>query len=114
MAWYKVADSNKFVADGTIKKVSAGGKKLCIIYSQDAWFALGSKCPHAGADLSQGWCEQGKLVCPFHRHQYSLDTGKGAVGQNDFVHTFPVKTEGDGIYVEVKSIFENLKDLFSR
>jgi phenylpropionate dioxygenase-like ring-hydroxylating dioxygenase large terminal subunit len=28
--------------------------------------ALPNACPHMGAMLSEGWCEEGKVVCPFH------------------------------------------------
>ena len=28
--------------------------------------ALPNACPHMGAMLSEGWCEQGHVVCPFH------------------------------------------------
>lgn len=28
--------------------------------------ALPNACPHMGAMLSEGWCENGQVVCPFH------------------------------------------------
>lgn len=111
MAWYKVADSNTPLH--TIAKVKAGGKYICLVYSHENWYALNSRCPHAGADLSHGWCDNGKLVCPVHRYSYDLATGKGAPGQNDYIKMYPIQLRDDGVYVEVKSIFENLKELFT-
>jgi phenylpropionate dioxygenase-like ring-hydroxylating dioxygenase large terminal subunit len=32
--------------------------------------ALPNACPHMGAMLSAGWCEKGKIVCPFHALQF--------------------------------------------
>jgi phenylpropionate dioxygenase-like ring-hydroxylating dioxygenase large terminal subunit len=32
--------------------------------------ALPNACPHMGAMLSAGWCEHGKIVCPFHALQF--------------------------------------------
>ncbi len=32
--------------------------------------ALPNACPHMGAMLSAGWCNQGKIVCPFHALQF--------------------------------------------
>jgi phenylpropionate dioxygenase-like ring-hydroxylating dioxygenase large terminal subunit len=32
--------------------------------------ALPNACPHMGAMLSEGWCDQGKVVCPFHALQF--------------------------------------------
>jgi phenylpropionate dioxygenase-like ring-hydroxylating dioxygenase large terminal subunit len=36
--------------------------------------ALPNACPHMGAMLSEGWCDRGKVVCPFHALQFD---GKG-------------------------------------
>jgi phenylpropionate dioxygenase-like ring-hydroxylating dioxygenase large terminal subunit len=32
--------------------------------------ALPNACPHMGAMLSEGWCDQGKVTCPFHALQF--------------------------------------------
>jgi nitrite reductase (NADH) small subunit/3-phenylpropionate/trans-cinnamate dioxygenase ferredoxin subunit len=31
---------------------------------------------HAGAPLKNGWCERGKVICPFHRHEFDLISGR--------------------------------------
>jgi phenylpropionate dioxygenase-like ring-hydroxylating dioxygenase large terminal subunit len=36
--------------------------------------ALPNACPHMGAMLSEGWCEDGKVVCPYHALAFD---GKG-------------------------------------
>jgi nitrite reductase/ring-hydroxylating ferredoxin subunit len=107
MKWYKVAE----VGDITnqIIKINAGGKKLCLINNENQFFALNSKCPHAGADLTSGWCENKKLICPFHRYSYDLETGKGSPGQNDFVATYPVEIRDKDIYVGIPSFWDKLK-----
>jgi nitrite reductase/ring-hydroxylating ferredoxin subunit len=102
MAWYKVAEAADTLAP-YLRKINAGGKNICLVYTGTEAFALGSICPHAGADLSKGWCENGKLICPFHRYAYDLQTGKGAPGQHDFVLTYPVRIDADGIYINVNS-----------
>ena len=38
--------------------------------------ALGARCPHAGADLEAGAVFDGKLICPWHKAAFRLDTGK--------------------------------------
>ncbi|NTX08267.1 MULTISPECIES: Rieske 2Fe-2S domain-containing protein [Myxococcus] len=39
-------------------------------------FSVQRFCPHQGADLAEGWVEEGKyLVCPRHRWQFDLDDG---------------------------------------
>jgi len=111
MAWYKVAELAALSTPFLIK-VNAGGKQLCLVNTGKGLYAVASSCPHAGADLSKGWCEDEKLICPFHRYQYDLSTGKGAPGQNDFIRTYAVEQREDGIYVKIKSFFESFRSRF--
>jgi nitrite reductase/ring-hydroxylating ferredoxin subunit len=71
--------------------INVNGVKICLVKFEDKYYATSSKCPHAGADISQGWCENGYLVCPFHRYQYNLETGRGIAGQGDYIQKYPVK-----------------------
>lgn len=85
-----------------IYKITIDGKKLCLVVQDGTVYATGSRCPHAGADLSQGWCEEGRLVCPYHRHRFDLQTGRGDVGQGNYIHVFPVREEDGQWYVGVE------------
>lgn len=82
-----------------IYRLNVNGKSYCMVVKHDKIFVLSNRCPHAGADLSQGWCEGEKLVCPFHRHKFDLSTGKGDSGQGNFVHSYPTKKENNKWYV---------------
>jgi nitrite reductase/ring-hydroxylating ferredoxin subunit len=95
-----------------VKKVKVAGKRLCLVGYEGKLFALGSTCPHAGEDLSRGWCKEGKLVCPVHRFSYDLETGKGSPGQNDYVESYPIKIKGKVVYVGIESFFDKLKQAF--
>lgn len=75
-------------------------------------FALSAKCPHAGGDLTGGWCKEGKLICPLHRYSYDLQTGKGSEGQNDYIDKYPVEVKDDAVYVGIESFWEKLKEAF--
>ena len=111
MNWYKIPDVQ---TDGKpfIKKVKAGGKTLCLVGFEGKIFALSAKCPHAGGDLTSGWCKEGKLICPLHRYSYSLATGKGSEGQNDYIESYPVEISDNSIYVGISSFWEKLKQTF--
>jgi 3-phenylpropionate/trans-cinnamate dioxygenase ferredoxin subunit len=88
--------------DGSLRVIDIDGKKLCLIRQRDTYYALDNKCPHAGASLGQGWCEENYLVCPIHRFKYDINTGKGAVGQGDFINTYPVKLENNKLWIGLK------------
>ena len=107
MKWYHVTGI-ELNGKPFIKKVKAGGKNICLVSVDNRIFALSAKCPHAGADLSEGWCNDGKLVCPFHHYSYDLKTGRGSAGQNDYVETYPVEKRADGLYIGISSLWDKL------
>ena len=106
MKWIEI-DQNQ-LTDKAVQPVFVGGKKLVFIKFQEHIFITESKCPHAGADISQGWCNaNGNLVCPFHRNEYQLENGRGKQGQGDYLKTYPVKLENKKIYVGFKESWWN-------
>jgi nitrite reductase/ring-hydroxylating ferredoxin subunit len=108
MKWYKVlGDYN--ANEPFIKKIKAGGKNICLISNDGKLFALSATCPHAGGDLSRGWCKDAKLVCPIHRFSYDLNTGKGSEGQNDYIDAYPVEVRSDGVYIGIEGFWEKIK-----
>lgn len=85
-----------------VQLIAVDGKKLCLILSENKYYATAIHCPHAGADLSKGWCEKGYLVCPIHRFKYSLENGRGAKGQGNYLPNYPVIDEGDFLKIAIK------------
>lgn len=111
MNWIRIFDREIIQQPDFVTAAHIQGKKLCIIKSGPQIFVTQRKCPHAGADLSQGWCKKEKLICPHHRYQYDLHTGRGAEGQGDAIRIYPVENRPDGIYVgfeEQRTFFEKL------
>jgi len=84
---------------GSTRVINIDGKRLCLARNDEGYFAMDNRCPHAGAHLGEGWCENGHVVCPVHRFKYDVKTGRGAAGQGDFVKTHPTKEEHDGLYI---------------
>lgn len=111
MEWYKIPDL-KYTGQTFIKRVKAGGKTICLVGYDNKVFALGARCPHAGGDLTQGWCKEGKLICPIHRYSYSLETGKGSEGQNDYIDSYPVEIKEDSVYIGISSFWEKFRQAF--
>lgn len=111
MTWYKVPDF-QFTADPFITKVKVNGKSICLVGYEGDVYAVSATCPHAGGEFSGGWCKDGKLICPLHRYQYDIFTGKGDPGQNDYIDVYPVEVREDGVYIGMTSFFEKLKQAF--
>jgi nitrite reductase/ring-hydroxylating ferredoxin subunit len=37
--------------------------------------AVGERCPHLGAPMSDGWVDRGRVVCPWHSSRFDCRTG---------------------------------------
>lgn len=102
MKWVKLYDSDVFSKADFIDRIDLQGRKICTIKAGQKLFAVQSKCPHAGADLSRGWCNNGNLVCPYHRHEFNLETGRGKAGQGNYIDIYPLDVRSDGVYIGLK------------
>jgi 3-phenylpropionate/trans-cinnamate dioxygenase ferredoxin subunit len=62
--------------------------------------AIDDTCTHEFANLSEGFVESGTVECPLHAAQFEIATGKCLSGpaMTD-LKTYPVRIEGDDIYV---------------
>jgi nitrite reductase/ring-hydroxylating ferredoxin subunit len=110
MDWVKVEIS--IPEQDFITQIKVKGKKLCLIQHQQKIHVVQNTCPHAGGILSGGWCKEGNIVCPIHRYEYNLLTGRGAEGQGDYIDIYPTMLKEDGLYIGFeeswwKRIFKN-------
>ena len=65
-------------------------------------YAFEDICPHAYALLSQGFVEGGEIECPLHGARFEMATGRCLTPPADKdLRTFPVRVEGDDVYVGV-------------
>ena len=47
------------------------------------------------------------MACPVHKKAFSLESGKCLSGEDYAVQVFPVKVEGNDVYVQVPVAHEN-------
>ncbi|MFZ4861820.1 Rieske (2Fe-2S) protein [Sphingobacterium sp. Mn56C] len=104
MAWIEIP-SEYLNEKGKVQLVELPEGSFCLVYDKDKWVAFSKKCPHAGAPLVAGWCEAGDIVCAYHRHRFSLATGRGAAGQGNYISLYPLRWEGDTLYIALKDSF---------
>jgi nitrite reductase/ring-hydroxylating ferredoxin subunit len=113
MNWVKILAKEAYPAESFIRLLKVNGKKICLVKTGDEFFATQSRCPHAGADLSQGFCKDKKLICAFHRYEYDLESGRGAPGQGDYITIFPLEDREDGLYIGFKERWAFIKKLLN-
>ena len=84
---------------GEVIRVKVGSVGLALANDHGQFCALEDRCPHAGALLSMGSIEEGRLVCSWHGRAYSLRTGECDGYQG--VAAYPVEVRHNGLYVSL-------------
>lgn len=100
LKWHKI--TAEIPEQDFVQQINVDGKKLCMIKDKGNLYVVQNTCPHAGGTLSGGWCKNGYLICPVHRYEYNLRTGRGAEGQGDYIDIYPLEHRPDGLYVGLK------------
>jgi nitrite reductase (NADH) small subunit len=86
---------------GEAKEIPVGGRVICVANVDGTVSAIDNVCLHRGGPLGQGVIENGKLVCPWHAWQWDPKTGEAAHNPAARVAVYPIKIEGDDVYVMV-------------
>lgn len=102
--WYKLFESaeqaKQQIPLNKAETIQVAGKKICLAHSSEGLFAVSDRCPHQGGSLGKGWCTSGgTIVCPWHRFEFDLKTGRTRVGQPDFVYTYRLESRSDGLFI---------------
>lgn len=62
-------------------------RKRTIIEAGGVRYSIDRYCPHQGADLCQGWADEGRLwTCPRHRWQFALDKNGDSLTSEGSIH----------------------------
>ena len=90
------------LADGEMKEVKAGGAKVLLVRRGETFYAVGAVCPHYGAPLSKGIVCENRVVCPWHKSVFSLETGDVLEPPSpDGLPRYAVRVEGGDVIVTV-------------
>lgn len=103
LIWHKVLDNKKELQEGRVMTVTAGHKGICLTHFEGKICALNNKCPHQGGPLGEGSIENGMLRCPWHGWDFHPCTGNSPDGHDDGVETYPVKIEGEELFVGLEA-----------
>jgi 3-phenylpropionate/trans-cinnamate dioxygenase ferredoxin subunit len=91
------------LADNGSVGVEIDDVAVCIARTQGEVYAINDICSHADVNLSDGDVEDGTVECWLHGSRFDLRTGRPTgLPANRPVPTYPVKIDGDDIYVAIK------------
>lgn len=97
----KVATTDE-IGPGENKVVDVNGETVAIFNLDGTYYALQDVCTHDGGPLADGELIGNEIECP--RHGARFDVRTGAVTRMpacEPVETYPVKVEGDQIFVSL-------------
>jgi nitrite reductase/ring-hydroxylating ferredoxin subunit len=75
MEWKDVAAVEE-IPDGGMKRVEVVGREIALARVGESIYAFGDRCPHMNAPLHEGKIENGRVICPLHKTEFDLSTGK--------------------------------------
>jgi 3-phenylpropionate/trans-cinnamate dioxygenase ferredoxin subunit len=103
MKWSKLAekesDLEEILGDRDCSPFDFSGSACLLIKHQGAFYLVKNKCPHQGQKLDNAKCEDGFIVCPWHRYGFDLKTGRGG---GLYLENYPIEIRADGVYAGVE------------
>jgi toluene monooxygenase system ferredoxin subunit len=104
MAFQKVCTTED-VWEGEMQAYTVDGTEIVIVHAPGGeWRAIQSVCPHQEVELVEGELEGRVLTCRMHLWQFDVLTGRGVNPEHAELALYPLKVEGDDIYVDVTGI----------
>lgn len=90
------------LADGELRAVQAGGRKLVVVRVGDERWACANRCPHYGVRLSEGHLKGSVVECRWHHWKMDLATGSVEAEDSPLrsFETYRVLADGDDLLVD--------------
>jgi len=109
LSYIKVGELSE-VPVGKMKIFRVGEKEYLVANVKGNYYAIGNRCTHASADLSEGSLEGNIVTCPRHKSKFDVTTGKVVSGPKmPFIHpkingepSYEVKVEGEAILLRIE------------
>jgi toluene monooxygenase system ferredoxin subunit len=89
--------------NGMIQCETEDGMKLLVANSGDAYYAYQAMCPHQEVPLCEGMYDGAVLTCHQHLWQWDIHTGAAMGLAESPLESFPVRVDGDNLYVVSQS-----------
>lgn len=87
-----------------IVAATVAGVHLIIVRDGDRLVAAERICPHEGADLAEGRCSDGKLLCPRHLAWFDLTNGIAAGWSFRPLRLYEARQVGDDVEVNLTGL----------
>jgi 3-phenylpropionate/trans-cinnamate dioxygenase ferredoxin subunit len=90
------------IPPGAARRFDVGEHRIALVRIGDDFYAIGDRCSHAEASLSEGqvWEDEHEIECPQHGAAFDLRTGEPkTLPATQPVPVYEVVVEGDDVKV---------------
>jgi len=99
--YVKVAETKDFPV-GKMMHVEVDGNEILIANVGEKFYALGDRCPHLHAKVSEGTLNDSIVTCPRHLSTFDVRTGKALSGTRSNLLTYDVKVKGNDLLIYIE------------
>lgn len=90
---------------GEMQPFTVDGKDVLMVHTDDGKIvATQAVCPHQEFELSEGELKGCVLTCRHHLWQFDVTTGKGVNPSHAELAMFPIRVEGEEVFVDVEGV----------
>jgi glycine betaine catabolism B len=90
------------IPKGKMMHVEVDGNEILIANVEGKFYAVGDRCPHLNAKLSDGKLTKTIVTCPRHFSSFDVTTGKIISGPaNLYLQVYEVKVEGNNLLIDI-------------
>ena len=84
---------------GEGKTVDIFGKAIALFNDDGIFKAIDNTCPHRNGSLGEGKLKDHCIVCPLHQWTFNLETGVNIRNPEVCLQIYPVKIEGEEVWI---------------
>jgi 3-phenylpropionate/trans-cinnamate dioxygenase ferredoxin subunit len=100
--WHKADIDLEHLQENALTEITLADKNIGLLKRADKVLAFAAKCPHASANLCEGWLDaQGRIVCPLHSYRFDPANGRNTSGEGYKLKTYPVEIREGYIYIGI-------------
>jgi len=85
---------------GETRGVRVENTNVLMVRTREGLFAYQGECPHKGVALCEGRLNGDLLTCSAHGWEFNVANGRGVNPRNAELKKFPLKIEGDEIWID--------------
>jgi nitrite reductase/ring-hydroxylating ferredoxin subunit len=85
---------------GKMKHVEADGLELLVANVEGKFYAVGDRCPHLNAKVSEGTLNKTIVTCHRHLSTFDITTGRAITGTRSSLSSYDVKVDGEDLLIE--------------